>query len=213
MTKFVRIQDDNGDPIFGRGEACFAYGAQSVPQRLKTRLQLILGEWFLNADAGVPWWQPEGSDNQPIMGVKPIDRAYAESVIKARILSTDGVQSLDAFSMQFDSQTRRLAVVFTVTAVDDPTTPVTGITVTPPVSVPVPSGSFSMGAIFTVDFAVQLRTLPNMASYVTGQTLVHADDVDADYWLKANTGNPDNLDPPGDGKYITAADGRQFVRS
>lgn len=117
MTAIVRRLDSSGDMTFGAGKRNFAVGAEGTAQRVRCRLLLVTGEWFLDTDAGVPWWQPEDSGVQPIMG-GPKNLQYAESVLKATILATDGVASIVSFAMRFDSQTRKLSVDVKCTTVD-----------------------------------------------------------------------------------------------
>lgn len=117
MTLIVRRLDRNHDMTFGSGRRNLASGAESAAQRLVCRLLTIRGEWFLDTDAGVPWWQPSTSAVRPIMGA-PRDLQYSEAVIKAAILETDGIASLDGFSMVFNGSTRRLLVTATGTSVD-----------------------------------------------------------------------------------------------
>lgn len=83
-------------------------GAETV-QHVRTRLQFFLEEWFLDLTAGTPWFQT--------ILVKPINLGTVESIIKARILETPGVEELTAFSMAFDSDTRFLDVEFSAVTV------------------------------------------------------------------------------------------------
>lgn len=109
MGTIVRRLDANHDMTFGRGMRNIATTAEAVAQRLRCRLLTIRGEWFLDTDAGVPWFQPDDSDVYPIMG-RVQNVQYNEAVLKSTILETDGVQTLDSFSMVFDHQTRKLRV-------------------------------------------------------------------------------------------------------
>jgi len=117
MTMRVRRLDRNHDMTFGHGFNDIASGAESAAQRLVCRLLTIKGEWFLNTDDGVPWWQPTGSSVRPIMGA-PRDLQYTEAVIKAHILETDGIATIEGFLLAFDSERRRLLVTATGTSVD-----------------------------------------------------------------------------------------------
>lgn len=90
----------------GYGLSDFADDAESVAQRVKTRLLLLKEEWFLDTDAGVPYLQE-------IM-VKPANLPLAEAVIKRTILETDGVTEIRSFSLQLNRNTRRLDVQATV---------------------------------------------------------------------------------------------------
>jgi hypothetical protein len=94
------------DIAFGLGLANFAKDAEAVAQNVKTRLLLQAGEWFLDAGAGVPYLRD-------IM-VKPANVPLAQSIIKRRILETEGVASIEQFDLTFDPNTRRLTVSATV---------------------------------------------------------------------------------------------------
>jgi hypothetical protein len=115
-TAPVRRLDASHDPIWGHGFRDIATTSEATQQRLRCRLLVIQGEWFLDTDAGVPWWQPPGSDVKPIMG-GPRDLQYAESVLKKIILETDGVATLDRFSMHVDAH-RNLTISCSGTTVD-----------------------------------------------------------------------------------------------
>lgn len=116
-TPRVRRLDKNHDPYFGRGAMDYCSGAEAAQQSLRCRLLVILGEWFLDTSAGVPWWQPEDSDTQPIMG-GPRNLQYAEATLKTAILGTDGVATLDTFSLTVNGKTRKLTVSCSGTTVD-----------------------------------------------------------------------------------------------
>jgi hypothetical protein len=117
MSAPVRRLDASWDFTFGRGRENYIDGQEAIAQRIKSRLLLILGEWFLDTGAGVPWFQPEDSSVRPIMG-GPRDLSYAEAVLKAQILGTDGVRSLESFEMSFDPRTRMLLIDAVVTTDD-----------------------------------------------------------------------------------------------
>ena len=79
-------------------------GAQVV-QHVRTRLLFYLGEWFLDINAGTPWYQE--------VFQKPINLNNIESVIKTRIALTPELASITEFSMEIESsQTRKLQVKF-----------------------------------------------------------------------------------------------------
>jgi len=110
-TPRVRRLDQNNDLTFGKGSANYASGSESTEQRLLCFLRLILGEWFLDTDRGIPWIQAEDSDVKPILGANgPRDLGYAEALVKAGILGIEGVASLTSFQMAFDTATRALSI-------------------------------------------------------------------------------------------------------
>lgn len=94
--------DENNDVSFGHNLGDYAKDAESVAQRVKSRLQLLKGEWFLDTDAGVPYLQR-------IM-TKPADIQYAKAVIMQTILDTTDVVSIDYINVTFDHNTRELNV-------------------------------------------------------------------------------------------------------
>lgn len=102
----VRRLDSNHDMSFGQGLSNYANGAESVAQRVHTRLLALRGEWFLDTGHGVPYLQE-------IM-VKPSNLQLAESLIKQTILDTDGINELRTFSLDFDATTRQLAISVSV---------------------------------------------------------------------------------------------------
>lgn len=98
----VRRLDSNGDIATSGSQ--FVGGAEEIAQTVKTRLKLFLGEYFRDITDGTPWFQQilgKGSS----LGVK-------ESLIKRRIIRTEGVNSIYEFETDFDLQTR----VYTVKA-------------------------------------------------------------------------------------------------
>lgn len=76
--------------------------AEAVGQHIRQRLQTFLGEWFLDTGVGMPWLDQ-------ILG-KKYDPALAESIVKAEIMKTDGVVSIESFSVSFLRETRGLRI-------------------------------------------------------------------------------------------------------
>jgi hypothetical protein len=102
----VRRLDEGHDMTFGQGLANYARDDEATAQKVKTRLLLLMGEWFLDTDAGVPHLQQ-------IM-VRPSNLPLAEAIIKRTILETEGVAELRSFGMTYDRETRRLTIQATV---------------------------------------------------------------------------------------------------
>ena len=110
----VRRLDDNHDMTFGQGLANMAAEAESVAARVHSRLLLLLGEWFLDTDAGVPYL----SD----VAIKPANLPLAEAAIKRAILETDGITEIRSFTMSLNRDTRRLTVAATAANIYGTTT-------------------------------------------------------------------------------------------
>lgn len=109
-----RKLDANGDYSFGQGQANFWVNTpEGVGQRVKTRLGLFTGEWFLDTTEGTPW-------QTSVLG-KYTQSAY-DKVIQDRITSTPDVLSLDAYSSTLDPNKRALTVSATITTAYGTTT-------------------------------------------------------------------------------------------
>lgn len=104
-----RKLDANGDYTFGHQQADFYRDQpEAVAQAVQTRLGLFTGEWFLDTTDGTPW-------RTDILG-KYTQGAY-DAVLKDRILQTDGVKSIDAYSSSLDRNARRLTVNATISTI------------------------------------------------------------------------------------------------
>jgi hypothetical protein len=121
----VRRLDSNHDITGGAGLANYATGSEATAQRVRTTLLWVLGEWWLDATGGVPWFSPEEPSDPDYTGVAPIiggsgapNLGYNETVLKAAILGVVGVATLDSFAMTLDHLTRVLSVDASGTDVD-----------------------------------------------------------------------------------------------
>ena len=93
--------DENGDYAINR----FVSESPATIQAVATRLRLFKGEWFLNINSGVPWYQR--------VLIKPARLNEIDRIIRNKILQTEGVKRLTSFDINFDSATRKLSVAFT----------------------------------------------------------------------------------------------------
>lgn len=108
-----RKLDSLGDYLFGNGQIDFWKDTpNAVAQSVQTRLQLWLGEWFLNIEEGTPFMQG-------ILGKYSKD--VADTTIKDRVLDTDGVTSIDSYESTIDPDTRSLSVTIKINTIYGPT--------------------------------------------------------------------------------------------
>ncbi len=89
----------NGD-IVTSGEH-FAKGKEATRQGVIRRLRLFLGEYFLDATDGTPWFSG-------ILG--KTDQDFAEAALKRRIITTPGVIGISSFSLTIEQRERRIVV-------------------------------------------------------------------------------------------------------
>lgn len=101
----VRRIDANNDWTFGRGRGCYAETSESVAQRVKTRLQSFLVDWFLALDHGLPWLRRME---------RPADLETVERDAKRQILETQGVAEIQAYEQTLDTHTRVLQIRVTL---------------------------------------------------------------------------------------------------
>ena len=93
-----RKLDENNDMTFGNQVSDFFHDVpDGVSQAIMTRLKMWAGEWFLNITEGTPYQAAIlGNDTK-----QTIDPA-----IRARILETPGVISIDSLSVDFNEDDR-----------------------------------------------------------------------------------------------------------
>jgi hypothetical protein len=104
-----RKLDANGDYTFGHGQADFYRDQpEAVAQAVETRLRLFTQEWFLDLSEGTPW-------REEVLG-KYTQNAY-DTVIKDRIIGTQGLSSLDTYDSSRNADTRALSVQATITTI------------------------------------------------------------------------------------------------
>ena len=100
-----RALDSNNDLIIESGRLKVVKDGAEAVQHVRTRLQFYLEEWFLDLQAGTPYFQQ--------IFTKPANLANIESILKARILGTPEVERLIEFSMNYEgASVRKLTVSF-----------------------------------------------------------------------------------------------------
>lgn len=101
-----RKLDDDGDYSFGHGSANFWKDVPEAPaQAVMTRLHLNVGEWFLDTREGMAW------------KTRVLDKRTADTrdpTIRARVLGTEGVTRITAYSSDLDRDTRAFTVSATI---------------------------------------------------------------------------------------------------
>lgn len=99
-----RALDSNNDLIINKGQIKLVSNGDEVVQHVRTRLQFYLEEWFLDLTSGTPYFQK--------IFTKPVNLVNIESIIKSRILNTDGVSRLIEFKMDYEKSNRSLSISF-----------------------------------------------------------------------------------------------------
>lgn len=81
-------------------------GADSIPQELRLRLKFFKGEWFLDREAGIPYFQD--------VLVKQPDPNVLQGVFRKALLECPGVLAVNELTLTRDSTTRALNLSFRV---------------------------------------------------------------------------------------------------
>jgi len=100
-----RALDKNNDLIVESGSLKIVSDGAEVVQHVRSRLLLYMGEWFLDLQAGTPYFQQ--------IFVKPVNLSNVESIFKRRILDTPGIEKLLEFTMVYEGASiRKLTISF-----------------------------------------------------------------------------------------------------
>lgn len=113
-TPKIALLDSSGDLalVGGRLLSFAPTFAQAVAIRLRNRILLVRGTWFLAASEGFPW--------RAILGQKP-DIPTARALFRKAILECPGIVRVDSLTVSFQGATRVLDVTFSATCADGST--------------------------------------------------------------------------------------------
>lgn len=103
--------DTEGDLLIEDYDISFLGGVDQITQNLAFRLRFFLGEWYLDIEAGIPYYQD--------FFIKAPNQIRIESVLKQEIVDTDGVLELTDFASDFNSSLRRFSVIFSARTEDE----------------------------------------------------------------------------------------------
>tara|TARA_R110000823_G_scaffold261418_10_gene382197 strand:- start:4591 stop:4956 length:366 start_codon:yes stop_codon:yes gene_type:complete len=81
---------------------------EAVKQRLKISLLFFKGEWFLNTEYGIPYYQR-------IM-IKDVSKLQVDALFREKILEVEGVLSLITFTSTFNRVNREYSLSFSCKA-------------------------------------------------------------------------------------------------
>lgn len=94
------------DFLLNKGDLYLTTEYQAISQDVRLRLRFFEGEWFLDLDAGVPYFQS--------ILVKSPNLDVIRDVISDAILEAPGVRSITSLNLDFDKATRELSVTGSV---------------------------------------------------------------------------------------------------
>ncbi len=99
-----------GDLVLTDGDLVINSGTDAIRQNVIQRLKTYLGEWFLNNQIGIPYFQQ--------ILVKNPNQGNIDAIFQDAIMGTPGIVSLNKYSLDHDRETRRLTIRFQATATE-----------------------------------------------------------------------------------------------
>jgi len=102
----LALDATTGDFLLSSGDAYLTTEYAAIAQDIRLRLRFFRGEWLLDTDAGVPYFQS-------IM-VKAPNLAIIRSVLADEIEKAPGVKSITRLELDFDRASRELTVTGSV---------------------------------------------------------------------------------------------------
>lgn len=102
------LLDSLNDLVIENGDFALSRGIDGVMQSCRIALQMFAGEWFLDLDAGIPYWQQ-------ILGFKPaIALRAARLAFHSELSRVPGVIDVVKLSVNYVGRTRTMTVAWQV---------------------------------------------------------------------------------------------------
>lgn len=101
--------DSSNNLVIENGVLQLYSGLDEYLQAVRNALAAFQGEWFLNPDIGVPYYQK--------IFDKLLERSALRSIFVTQIRTVPGTLSVDEISFELATDTRILSVDFTVSSV------------------------------------------------------------------------------------------------
>ena len=98
----LKLDDITGDLAFENEKLVMIEGNQEIQQLLVSRLRTFLGEYFLNTDVGVPYFQ--------VIFEKGVNPTVIYNIFVEKITQTDGILELSELDIDVDMATRSATV-------------------------------------------------------------------------------------------------------
>lgn len=100
-----RRLDTNNDYVLGQNTQDFVTDLEAVKQAVYTRLKLLYSEWWENIEDGFPFFEQVAGRSANPSSLQAVDL-----VIRDRIINTENVVQILAYSGAFNHDTRNYTV-------------------------------------------------------------------------------------------------------
>jgi hypothetical protein len=91
--------------------------AEALAQAVNIALQSFAGEWFLNTDDGVPYWQS--------VFIKNPNPTLLQALFRTQILNVDGITSVTSLTIAYNALARNVTINWTALG-STPVVPISG---------------------------------------------------------------------------------------
>lgn len=96
----IKLDTSTHDAIIENGDLVLTTGKEAHAQRIKQRILLIFGEWFLDRSRGIPYFTQ--------VLVKNPNPVLVDAVFKNEVISDPSVLELQEFEIDIDNATREM---------------------------------------------------------------------------------------------------------
>lgn len=99
------INKTTHDLYISNGQIARVSNSEAIAQTVKTRLLTVQEEWFLDLNAGLPWFTK-------MLGATP-DLYKIRGYVAREIINTNGVEDLKTVELLYNKKDRKLDIEFT----------------------------------------------------------------------------------------------------
>lgn len=101
--------EQEGDLMISEFDLKLTTNSEIVEQRIRQALLTFRGEWFLNTELGLPYYENILAEKNSLQAIKAI---FVDAIGKV-----EGVKELTKFEIKYDNDSRALAINFNL--IDD----------------------------------------------------------------------------------------------
>lgn len=106
------LDPTTGDLQIVNGRRVLASGLTAVVQGVRRRIQVIAGEWFLDLDFGVRWFERVGVPASAAIFGQKFDQSKCDAEIRKAILATPGITSIVKLDVSFNGSNRGVTITW-----------------------------------------------------------------------------------------------------
>jgi hypothetical protein len=108
----IPIDPVTGDIVITNGRILPTSGFAAVVQGVRRRMLAIAGEWFIDLDFGVRWFERVGVPASAAIFGQKFDQAKCDAEIRKAILSTPAITSIIKLDVAFNGTNRGVTITW-----------------------------------------------------------------------------------------------------